>query len=147
MPVALIRAEARKRRPYLAIGCVVAGLALAPAGAAPVLVASAVAVVAATFGFGRRGGMVAATLVLAAGLVGALRIAAIDRPAAQAQPGTVIEAEAILLERPRQEAFGTSAAMKIESGPARGLRVLARNGELWPTLEPGARFRMRALVR
>ena len=145
--VALLRAEARKRRPHLAIGCVVTGLALAPAGAAAALVAVTAATALAASTFGRRGAVVAACLVLAAGLFGALRIATIDRPATAAQPGSVIDADATLLERPRQGLFGSSAAMKIETGPARGLRVLARNAERWPTLEPGTRFRMRALVR
>jgi competence protein ComEC len=91
--------------------------------------------------------VVAAALVFAAAIAGSLRIAAVDRPAAEAPPGSVIDAEATLLERPRQGLFGSSAPMKVDSGPARGLRILARNSERWPSLEPGTRFRLRGLVR
>ena len=58
-----LRVAARKRRPHLAIGCVVAGLALAPAGAPPVLVACAPVVVFAAWAFMARESVVAASLV------------------------------------------------------------------------------------
>ena len=144
---ATVRAEARKRRPYLAIGCVVTGLALSPAGAMPAVVACVIAAAGAAWTFGGRGAAIAAALVATAALVGALRIAAIDRPAAAAPPGTVLEAEATLLERPRDSLFGSSAPMKVETGPARGLRIQAQNDEVWPSADPGVRFRIRGFVR
>src|SRR3954451_15999998 len=142
-----LRVAARKRRPHLAISCVVAGLAFSPAGAWPVLAATTLALVFGGWSFGRRGAVFGAALVLGAALVGGLRTHAIDAPAAAAPPGSVIDAEATLLERPRAGLFGTAAPMRIETGPARGLRVFARYDRTWPSLDPGARFRMRAFVR
>jgi competence protein ComEC len=145
--LARLQGEARKRRPHLAIGCVAAGLALAPAGAEPVLVAALVAVGLAGWIFGRTGAGVAAGLIVIAALFGAARIAAIDRPAGAAPPGSVIEARATLLERPRQGLYSSSAPMKIESGPAAGLKILARSVDPWPGTDPGMRFRLRGFVR
>jgi competence protein ComEC len=125
----------------------VAGLALSPAGSKPPLVAAALAAILSACVFGRRSAAWAAALVLGAALIGGLRVHAIDAPAAAAPPGTVIDAEATLLERPRAGLFGSSAPMRIESGPARGLRILARNDEAWPSMDPGVRFRIRAFVR
>ena len=85
--------------------------------------------------------------MLGAVLFGVLRIHAIDAPAAAAPPGSVIDAEATLLERPRAGLFGSSAPMRIETGPARGLRIFARNGDDWPSADPGVRFRIHAFVR
>src|SRR5436305_1192471 len=116
MLVERLRAEARKRRPHLAIGCVVAGLALAPTGPVPVLLAAVGASAVGAVGFGRREVVVAAALVTIPAALGSLRIAAIDRPASAAPPGSAIDAEATLLERPRAGLFGTAATMKIESG-------------------------------
>jgi competence protein ComEC len=36
--------------------------------------------------------------------------------------------------------------MTIDSGPAAGLKVLARNADTWPATEPGIRFRIRGFV-
>src|SRR4051794_10423491 len=126
MRAAAVGAEARKRRPHLAIGCVAAGLALAPGGWRPVAIAYMVAAAGGGWIFGRRGAAIAAVLVTVAAGFGAARIDALDRPARAAPPGTAIEATATLLERPRAGLTGTSAPMKIESGPARGLRIYAR---------------------
>ena len=142
-----LRVAGRKRRPHLAISCVVAGLGLAPAGVVPPLVAAALAAVVGGWTFDRRGAAVAAALVLSAALVGGLRVHAIDAPAAAAPPGSVIDAEATLLDRPRAGLFGSSAPMRIDSGPARGLRILARTSGDWPSTDPGVRFRMRGFVR
>jgi competence protein ComEC len=147
MALERLRVEARKRRPHLAIGCVVAGLALTPGGRVPVALACGAATCGAGWVFGRRGAALAAALVVVAAVVGALRIAAIDRPAGAAPPGSALTAEATLLERPRQGLFSSSAPMRIESGPARGLRILARSSEPWPAIDPGVRFQLRGFVR
>src|SRR5205085_9519401 len=91
----------------------------------------------------------ATALVVAGGAAGAARLASIDRPARVAPPGSAIEATATLLEHPRRTPFGSAAPMRIETGPARGLRVLARVGDGgWPQPPaPGLRFRLRGLVR
>ena len=147
MKAATVRAEARRRRPHLAIGSVAAGLALAPAGGVPVAIAALIAAGFAGWAFGERVSAAAAVLVIGAACVGALRITAIDRPARAAPPGTAIAPEATLLERPRAGLTGTTAPMRIETGRARGLRIYARYRGRWPSLDPGVRFRMRGLVR
>jgi competence protein ComEC len=126
----------------------VIGLALAPAGTAVIGAAAAVAAGLASWIFGRAAPAIAATLLLGAALAGALRIAAIDRPASAAPPGTAINATATLLERPRPGLFGESAVMKIEDGPASGLRILARyDGREWSGADAGMRFRIHGFVR
>src|SRR3954454_3881912 len=142
-----MRVAARKRRPHLAISCAVAGLALAPAGWMAVVVGCLLAATAGRFAFGVRGMAVAAGLVIGAATFGGLRIAAIERPATAAPPGTVVAADATLLERPRAGLFGFSAVMQIDSGPARGLRILARTTDALPASDPGVRFRMHGFVR
>src|SRR5438552_11011940 len=147
--VAAVGQAARRRRPHLMLACVVAGLALSPAGALAVAILAVFAAVVAVLGFGRLGGGTAIALVFGAAVLGTLRIAAIDRPARAAPPGTVIDANATLLDTPRPTRFGSSATMQIDSGPARDLRVLARveSGSWPPDAGPGLRVRMRALVR
>lgn len=143
-----MRAAARRRQPHLAISCVVAGLALAAGGWVPTAIACVLASALAAWIFGSRGAAGAAALVIVASLVGSARIAAIDRPARAAPPGTALVAEATLLERPRPGLFGSSAVMRIETGSARGLRIYARRDEIsWPAVDPGVRFRIRGFVR
>src|SRR3954452_8543905 len=147
MNLARLRGELRKRRPHLLIGCAAAGLGLGPAGWMAAATAAAVATAVAWWTFGSRAMGIAAAMVLGAAMIGALRIAQIDRPAPAAPPGSAIEAEATLLEHPRQGLYSASAPMKIESGPAKGLRILARNSGTWPAVDPGVRFRLRGFVR
>src|SRR4051812_31213888 len=98
--------------------------------------------------FGRRAIALGVALVAGAGLIGALRLGEIDRPAKAAPPGAAIEAEATLLERPRAGLFGSSAPMRIETGRAHGLRILARRREVsWPAVDPGVRFRLLGFVK
>src|SRR3954463_10259167 len=144
MQFAQLRDELRKRRPHLAVACVAAGLALAPAGGVPALVPAGVAAIASP-SFGARGAACALALVICSMTVGVLRVAAIDRPAKAAPRGSVVDAEATLLERPRRGPFTSSASMRIDSGPAAGLHVLAQTGE-WPAADPGVRFRLRGFV-
>lgn len=126
-----------------------AGLALAPPGPLWIAAAASIAIAIGAAAFGGGSAFAAAALVLVAGAVGTARIHAIDAPARAAPPGTAIEATATLLERPRLTRFGTSAPMAIETGPARGLHVLARvDTTVWPAgVEPGLRIRLRGLVR
>src|SRR4051812_19028775 len=145
MEFAQLRDELRRRRPHLAIACVAAGLALAPAGWVPALVAAGLAAAIALPSFGARGAACALALVICSTTVGVLRVAAIDRPAKAAPPGSGVDADATLLERPRRGLFTWSASMRIDSGSAAGLHVLARTGE-WPAADPGIRFRLRGFV-
>ena len=148
VPVGPIRNEARRRTPHLAIGCVVTGLALVPGGPWPVVMAAVIAGWAARCLLGARAMLIAIALVSGAALIGALRLAAIDRPANAAPPGTTIDGIATLLEHPRAGIFGSSAVMRLESGPAKGLRFLARRRNArWPANDPGVRFRIHGFVR
>src|SRR4051794_784577 len=131
------RDELRKRRPHLAIACVAAGLALAPTGWTPALVAAGFAAAVAASRFGAGGAASAVALVMCSTTVGVLRLGAIERPAMAAPPGSVVDAEATLLERPRHGLFTSSAPMRIDSGPATGLHVLARTRDKWPAVDPG----------
>jgi competence protein ComEC len=171
---AALRNEARKRRPHLTIACVIAGLALAPLGPAAILVAATIAAALAgaafcplveaaagsggAFGastarplvvaFGSRTAICAAALVVGAGIGGAWRLGSIDAPARAAPEGSVVDTTATLLERPRAGTFGSSAPMRIETGPAAGLRFMARRRQRdWPAMDPGIRFRIRGFVR
>src|SRR5437660_3436349 len=139
----------RRRRPHLALACVVAGLALAPAGPVGPALAAACAAVGGAFAFGRRGCLTAFVLVVGAGWLGSARIAAIDRPARAAPPGSVIQATATILQSPRPGRFDWSAPMRIDTGRARGLRVWARAApRAWPEdAGPGMVVRLRGLVR
>lgn len=94
--------------------------------------------------------MLCALLVLAGTALGGARIAAIDALASRAPPGTRIDAYAELLERPRPSPAGARAAVEISSGPARGVRLLARvgRGARWPAgADPGAEVALRGRVR
>jgi competence protein ComEC len=89
----------------------------------------------------------AATLGLALLLgatAGSARLHAIDGPARAARPGSGVEATATLLERPRPSRFGSSATLRIDSGPSSGAHVLARTpARRWPRGgEPGSRLRV-----
>src|SRR5438128_1289754 len=120
----------RRRRPHLALACVVAGLALAPAGPVGPALAAACAAAGGAFAFGRRGCLTAFVLVVGAGWLGSARIATI-------------------LQSPRPGRFDWSAPMRIDTGSARGLLVWARAApRAWPEdAGPGMVVRLRGLVR
>jgi competence protein ComEC len=139
------------RRPYhLGVGALAAGLALGPARHTTALVvAAASAAVLAVLRL-KHVALLAAGLVCAGALAGALRVDAIDRAAARAGPaGTALDARVILLEHPRPSLFGSSAVVEIVSGRARGSRVLARlpGRQPWPEDgQPGAILRVTGSV-
>ena len=135
------------RRAHVLIACLVAGLASSAARPpAAVAIVGALALASLLVAQSIRGAALA--LVLVGALVGAMRIAAIDRPARSAAVGSVLDADATLLEKPRLGQFGMAAAMRVESGPAAGLRIMARRREsFWPQGQAGARFHIRAYVK
>src|SRR5438105_1934827 len=117
---------AHRRPPHLALACIVAGLAGAPLGPLPAVVAAGIPAVAAAPTLSGRAALGAVALGRGAATVGSMGLAAIARPARAAAPGTAIEADATILDSPRPTRFGRTATIAIESGPARGLRVYAR---------------------
>src|SRR4051812_8625031 len=128
------------------MGCVAVSVAAVPLGAIGITSVAAIAIGIAARAVGARAAATTAALVLTCAAAGGLRLAAIDRPARAAPPGAVIDAKAALLERPRAGIFGSSAPMRIETGPARGLRILARSRDSRWNADPGTRFRIRGLV-
>ena len=137
-----VRAVAWRLRPHALLAAVAGGLAAAPAGWGAVAMV-AMAVGAASLVLAPRwAGAVLVMWVLIGALAGEMRLGAIDRPAAQARPGAAIHARAVVLERPRPGAFGSSVVMRLENG----LRVLARFGG--PAgVDVGERLLLRGFVR
>jgi competence protein ComEC len=125
-----------------------AGLALAPAPHAVALCA-ALATGAAAFTAARAAhtpgvpiAALVAALVCAGAVAGTWRVEAIDRGAERAGPGgRFLSGRATLLEHPRRSLFGSSAAVRMVSGRAKGAPVLARldGSKPWPDGgQPGA---------
>ena len=98
---------------------------------------------------GARGLVVLAAIaaMLAGSGVGAARVAAIDTRANRVAPGDSIDARAVVVERPRRSAFGSSAVIELAAPDA---RVLARwgAGARWPRGgEPGTVVHVRGSAR
>lgn len=151
MTLAGVRRFLRRNRPHVTIAACAAGLAASPHGARPIIACLLLAL--ATAVALDRVRTQARILVVAAALggvvAGAARIEAIDRPARAAPPGSAIQARATLLEHARDTRFGRRVPMRIDSGPARGLRVMAHMDfdiHTRAPMGPGLRVQMRALV-
>jgi competence protein ComEC len=145
-------AAAVRRHPHLvALAALAGGLAAAPAG--PVAVAALAAAGGAASALA--GLRIAAALwlafALAGGAAGALRVDAIDAPGRSVAAGDVVHARATLLERPRPAAFGGArAVVRLDTGRARGARLLAQPGEgvRWPrAAAPGTELALVGVVR
>ena len=139
---------AGRLRYQLAAGALAAGLALAPASAAWALgVAAGVLAAVAAVGPPRPAAL-CALLVLAGAGVGELRLRAIDGPAERLEPYERIDARAVLLERPRTGGPRMRAAIRVQSGAARGVKLLAvREGTWSGPEEPGAVVHVRGVVK
>ncbi len=134
-------------RYHLSAGAAGTGLALAPASA------EAAAAAALTFGAALvatrpRIAVLGALLLLAGAGAGELRLRAIDAPGERLEPFAEIDADAVLLERPRTAGARASAAVRFDSGPARGAKAVAVADGPWPGPdEPGAIVRVRGTAR
>jgi competence protein ComEC len=135
-------AAARARPWQVAVGAVVAGLALAPQAAALVLAAAAVAPVLAT-----RAGLrlLLVGVVLGAAAFGQARVHALDATRLAPGFGHAVAGRVVLLEPPRSLAFGARQA----TGSLDGERVLIRaaRGVRWPTGRVGAILAVRGGLR
>ena len=135
-------------RYHLAAAAAAVGLALAPA---PWETAVAVAVLAFTACALVRRLLLAALvalLVLAGTGAGELRLRAIDGPGDRLEAFAPVDAEAVLLERPRTGARGARAAIRLQSGSARGATMLAvAEGDWRGPDEPGAIVRVRGVAK
>ncbi|MGZ6644127.1 MAG: ComEC/Rec2 family competence protein [Solirubrobacteraceae bacterium] len=123
----------RPRLVHAAGACAVAGLVLGPRWPPGVLVAALAAPLLA----GRRATRaVPAAVVVAAALVGTMRMHAVDRTALRPGFGHAVHARATLLEPARVRMFGTRVAV----ARLRGEQVLLRaaRGVRWPAADVGA---------
>ncbi|MFL5779974.1 MAG: ComEC/Rec2 family competence protein [Thermoleophilaceae bacterium] len=135
-----------QRRPFHAVvGVFAVGLAASEhprtigAVALGVLALAASLAAAGQRGLGTRLALAVSLPLLVGAAIGSSRVHAIDAAAYRARSGTVVAARATLVEHPRPSRFGSSAVLRIESGPARGAPVLARTrARTWPASgEPG----------
>ena len=139
---------ADRLRYQLAIGSFAAGLALAPSSAAAAIGVAAGGLVALALAGRARTAAVCAVLVLAGAAAGELRLRAIDAPGERIEPFAAIDERAILLERPRAAGTRMSAVVRLESGPARGAKLLATTEDAWPGPgEPGTEVRIRGTAK
>jgi competence protein ComEC len=135
-------------RYHLGAGAIAGGLALAPVGTDAVAVVAGGGIMALVAAGRSRVGVVFAVLLAAAAGAGHLRLHAIDAPGERLEAFAPIDAEAVLLERPRASAQGASAAVRLESGPARGAKVLAvADGGWHGPDEPGTVVRVRGTAK
>ncbi len=109
---------------HLLLGAIVAGLLLGPRGPLALL---ATALVAAALVRRTALGLAMIAALLAGAAIADARLAALDRTALTPLVGSAVDVRATLLEHPRTRSFGTRvAAVRLESGPGRGERVLLR---------------------
>jgi competence protein ComEC len=108
----------------VAAGCFAGGLAVSPFGAVAFLVA-ALALAALVSRAGHVGGLSVALLV-AGGLLGEARLAAIDSPSKGVRDGAAFEAPAFALSHPRPSPFGASVELAVAGGHLKGARLLVR---------------------
>lgn len=139
---------ADRLRYQLGIGSLAAGLALAPNSSGAAIGFAAAALVALGLAGRARTAVVCALLVLAGAAAGELRLRAIDAPGGRIEPFSAIDERAILVERPRAAGARTSAVVRLESGPARGVKLLATTEDAWPGPgEPGTEVRIRGTAK
>src|SRR5918992_2131753 len=117
-----LRRGSRSHPHLVAAAALALGLALAPASPPAALAVVAAALLALAVCAGREGGAVAAPLVAAGLLIGHARLEPLERAERAFADGRHYEGDATVLERPRPGRFGSSAVIRLASGP----RVLAR---------------------
>lgn len=135
LAVSLERCRAHPR--HLALAALVAGLALGPLG--PGLALAAGVLLGATTG--RTGWLLLATgLALAGGLCAHERVAALDHTELRSSLGSPFAARAVLLEQPRRGRFDATALVQLDSGAARGERIVLHVPPRvpWPAAPTGA---------
>jgi competence protein ComEC len=146
-------------RPFhIAVGCLAAGIAVAPAPPLAALAAgaAAAALIGSSLLIGARIGSpaarrshapargesrpfalaaFAAALLLAGAAIGDARLRALEAPLARLRDGTVRDLRVHLMSSPRPSAFGSSAEVEGISGRLGGARLLARIPR-WARLPP-----------
>ncbi len=135
---------------HVGVGSLAAGLALATASPAALLVVAAVSLGLLCACRAPALAGLAAALVLAGSAFGDARLRAIDSPAALVVDGRTVEVAAHLLSPPRPSAFGASAEVRVAGGRLDGVRLLLRVPR-WAELPAGVRvgdeLRLRGRLR
>ncbi|HEX6459716.1 MAG TPA: ComEC/Rec2 family competence protein [Thermoleophilaceae bacterium] len=138
------------RHPYYAcLGSFVAGLLLCGLAAPDLLLGAAALAIALALTRAPLLGVLAAVLLLGGAAAGHARLHAIDAPDRFLHAGEPFSGRAWLLEWPRASPFGSSAEVRVVSGPARGAHLLARApaGWRWPKGgSPGTGVQIRGLL-
>jgi competence protein ComEC len=111
---------------HVALAAAAAGLALAQAPTSTHLAIAGALAAALSLLTAPRAAVLAAVALLAGGMAGHARVAAIDTPAAGLEAGDRVEGRAHLVSVPRPGPFGSSAEARMTSGRARDARLLVR---------------------
>jgi len=115
-----------RRLPYVGIGAFATGLVLSGLSMAVALGLATASIAAAGLGKAPRVTLLAASLLVGGSLAGSARLDAIDRPGQRLDAGDRVAGDAVLTGVPRPGRLGPSAEVVMVSGPARGVRLLAR---------------------
>src|SRR5437870_2752985 len=119
--------DAVVRRPYhVGLAALSAGLASASGAGRVGAIAAGALAAALLVARAPRLALIAAALAITGTAIGQWRIAAIDAAGAVGPPGTTVSGRAVILEPPRPSRFDSSAVVQMQSGPAKGARLLAR---------------------
>ena len=125
-PAARLRGLAEDHPRHLTLAAAALGLTLAQAPAHVALTAAALIAGGLALAAAPSAAVMAAAALLAGSLAGHARIAAIDAPGQGLRPGDRVEGRAHLLGLPLPGPFGSSAEVRMSSGLAEGVRLLAR---------------------
>jgi competence protein ComEC len=147
-----VRAEAGewadRFRYQLGVGALAAGLALAPSRAGAAIGVASAAFACLALAGKARPAVLCAVLVFAGAAAGDLRLRALDAPGARIEPFSTVDERAILVERPRTAGTRTTAVVRLESGRARGAKLLATTDGGWRgPHDPGAEMRIRGTAK
>ena len=121
-----LRALVRTHPRHLALAAAATGLALAPAPTATRLAIAGALAAALSLLTAPRAAVLGAAALVAGGLAGHARVAAIDQAGAGLRAGDRVEGRAHLMSPPRPNPFGSSAEVRMTSGPALGAKLLIR---------------------
>ena len=141
---------AQERPRHLALAALAAGLALAEAPLEATLASAALLCAALNLAGAPRTAVAAGAAVLLGAVGGQARLAAIDAPGAEVEPGERVAGRAHMLGAPRPGPFGSSVEVRMVSGHAVRARLLARlpaRARLPPDAGAGTELRITGSVR
>ncbi len=139
-----------KRPGHLLLGAACLGLALSSGPLTPILLVGASGIAPLAAARRPRLALLAAVALFAGWGAGQARLAAIDGPGRALGPRDRIVGSAWVLSAPKAGPFGSSAELRLTSGPARGARLLARfprYRKLPPSVGVGSELRVAGAAR